>query len=348
MIQEELRNFIEQNCSGKEPSDLIMEAIGNKIEQCGADADEVLAFVEECAKGPTLEQKAEIARREAEAEAERLARIAEAKAKAESDAKNAELAAEKAKKAMAEAEAARMKADEAKAKLQSEKDARMVKKSKKRTYIVALIVILLLGGVGVCTYLYLTTGKSAAELASEAAYNKINSTNIDDIEVSTADVPSDDPSVVIDPNGDVKAQLQQHYETVMDLDGGFYKLKDKGLYGLADASGKIVQKPKFDNIMARNHDGLIRVVQNKKVGFLNLKGIMVLQPAYTTIDEPKDGLMKVTIDGKYGFVNAKTLKEVTPCIYTFIHPLKDGKYKVQQGKLTGYLNADGSVAQELK
>ena len=62
MIQEELRNFIEQNCSGKEPSDLIMEAIGNKIEQLGADADEVLAFVEECVKGPTLEQKAEVAK----------------------------------------------------------------------------------------------------------------------------------------------------------------------------------------------------------------------------------------------------------------------------------------------
>ena len=56
MIPEELRNFIEQNCSGKDPSDLIMEAIGQKIEQLGADADEVLAFVEECTKGLTLEQ----------------------------------------------------------------------------------------------------------------------------------------------------------------------------------------------------------------------------------------------------------------------------------------------------
>lgn len=63
MIQEELKNYIEQNCSGKEPSDLIMEVIGRKIEQFGADADEVLAFVEECAKGPTLEQKAEEAHR---------------------------------------------------------------------------------------------------------------------------------------------------------------------------------------------------------------------------------------------------------------------------------------------
>jgi hypothetical protein len=61
MIQDELRNFIEQNCSGKEPSDLIMEAIGRKIEQLGANSDEVLAFVDECIKGPTLEQKAEAA-----------------------------------------------------------------------------------------------------------------------------------------------------------------------------------------------------------------------------------------------------------------------------------------------
>ena len=43
-----------------------MEAIGKKIEQLGADADEVLAFVEECAKGPTLEEKAAAAKREEE------------------------------------------------------------------------------------------------------------------------------------------------------------------------------------------------------------------------------------------------------------------------------------------
>ena len=81
-MREELKYFIEQNCSGKEPSDLIMEAISSKIEQYQEDADEVLAFVEKCIKGPTLEQKAEIARRAAEAEADRQARIAEAQAKA--------------------------------------------------------------------------------------------------------------------------------------------------------------------------------------------------------------------------------------------------------------------------
>jgi hypothetical protein len=345
MIQEELKTFIEQNCSGKEPSDLIMEAIGQKIEQLGADADEVLAFVEECAKGPTLEQKAEAARRAAEAEAERLARIEEAKAKAESDAKNAELAAEKAKKAMAEAEAARLKADEAKAKLQAERDARMVKKSKKRTYVVALIVFLLLLGIGTTVYLKVMTGKSAAQLASEAAYNAVNSESIDDIEVSTADVPSDYPSIVIDPNGNVKAQLEQHYETVMDINSGFYKLKDHGKYGLADAAGKIIQRPKYDEILFKNQNGLIRIKKDNKIGFLNLKGLEVLAPKYTNIEEPSEGLIKVETDGLYGFLNANNLKEVTPCVYTYIYNKKDGKYKAMKGNQEFFLNEDGSLAQ---
>lgn len=345
MIQEELRNFIEQNYSGKEPSDLIMEAIGQKIEQLGADADEVLAFVEECAKGPTLEQKAEAARRAAEAEAERQARIEEAKAKAESDAKNAELAAEKAKKAMAEAEAARMKADEAKAKLQAEKDARMVSKSKKRTYTISAIVLLLLLGIGTAAYLKIMTGKSAAQLASEAAYNAVNNESIDDIEVSTADVPSDDPSVVIDANGDVKVQLEQHYEMVMDLNAGFYKLKDHGKYGLADASGKIIQRPKYDEILSKNKQGLVRVVKDGKIGFLNLKGVEVLAPKYSKIEEPTEGLIKVEADGLYGFLDASNLKEVTPCVYTYIYNKKDGKYKAMKGNQEFFLNEDGSLAQ---
>ena len=344
-MREELRYFIEQNCSGVEPSDLIMEAISSKIELYQEDADEVLAFVEKCIKGPTLEQKAEIARQAAEAEAERQARIEEARAKAESDAKNAEIAAEKAKKALAEADTARQKADEAKAKLQSEKDARMMKKIKRRTYIIALIVVIVLSLAGTAAYLALANKKSVAELASEAVYNTINDNTIDDIQINTDDVSSADPSIIIDPQGDIKAQLEQYYETVLDLDAGFYKIYDHNKVGLADPSGKIIQKPKYDEIMAKNNQGLIRVVIDGKIGFLNLKGVEVLAPKYTSIEDPQDGLMKVGIDNKYGFINATTLKEVTPCEYTYIYPLIDGKYKVLKGSLSGYLNSDGSIEQ---
>ena len=340
-MREELKYFIEQNCSGKEPSDLIMEAISSKIEQYQENADEVLAFVEKCIKGPTFEQKAEIARRAAEAEADRQARIAEAQAKAESDAKNADIAAEKAKKALAEAETARQKADEAKAKLQSENNARLMKK----VYMIALIIVVVLGVAGAAAYLALSNKKSVAELASEAIYNTINNNTIDDIQINTDDVSSADPSVIIDPNGDIKAQLEQYYETVLDLDAGFYKIYDHNKVGLADPSGKIIQKPKYDEIKAKNHQGLIRVVIDGKIGFLNLKGVEVLTPKYTSIEEPQNGLMKVSVDNKYGFINANTLKEVTPCEYTYIYPLQDGKYKALRGNSSTYLNPDGTIAQ---
>lgn len=345
MIQEELRNFIEQNCSGKEPSDLIMEAIGQKIEQLGADADEVLAFVEECAKGPTLEQKAEAARQAAEAEAERQARIAEAEAKAKSDAKNAELAAEKAKKAIAEAEAAREKAEAEKARVEEMKHRHEVKRERKRMYViigcVALAIVL---GIG---YFYMRsfTRKSVVDLATEAAYNSVSHTKMSELDVDLSDVPSDDPSVNIDANGDVKAQLESHYDQVFDYKENFYKIKKGNLYGLADKTGKIIQRPKFDFIHSRNDKGLIKVEKDKKMGYLNIKGMIVIEPKYTSIEPEKDGLIKVEINKKYGFLNAENLQEVTECIYDHIYSLEDNKYKVSIGRKIGYLNADGSVLQ---
>ena len=345
MIQEELRNFIEQNCSGKEPSDLIMEAIGQKIEQLGADADEVLAFVEECAKGPTLEQKAEAARRAAEAEAERQARIAEAEAKAQSDAKNAEIAAEKAKLAMAEAEKAREKAEAEKARVNEMKHRHEVEKERKRNFrIIAIVALLIVGGF---FYIQLRsfTRKSLVDIASDAAYNSVSHTRMSELDVDTSDVPSDDPSVNIDPNGDVKAQLETYYDQVGDYKENFYKIMKGNKYGIADKDGKIIQRPKFDYIYSRNDKGLIKIEKDKKIGYLNIKGVVVVEPKYTSIEQEKDGLIKVEINKKYGFLNAETLQEVTECIYDHIYSFEDGKYKVSIAQKIGYLNADGSISQ---
>lgn len=346
MIQKELKDFIEQHCSGVEPSEIIMNAIENKIVELGADGEEVLAFVEKCSNGPTLVEKQAEAKRQAEREADRQTRIEEAKHKAISDAKVAEIASSNALTAMANAETKRAEADTLKEKRHQQVVDDAKRKSKRRTYIVAIIVILLLGGACATAYFKIMTGKSMAKLASEAAYNQINSEHIDDIEVSTEDVPSDDPSIVIDANGDVKAQLETHYDMVYNLNAGFYKLKLNNLYGLADKSGKIIQKPKFDEIGNKNNLGLIKIVKDGKMGFLNLKGTIVVEPKYDTIEEPKDGMMKVSNNKLYGFLNANTLQEVTPCCYTYIYSLQDNKFKVTNGSKIGYLNADGSVNQE--
>lgn len=343
MINSELKKFIEQNCSGKEPSELIMEAIETKITKTGSDPEEVLAFIDECVKGPTLEEKAAEAKRKAEKEADRLARIEEAKAKAESDAKNAERAAETAKAAMAEAEIARQRAEEEKVKERASKDARIEAKARKRTYTIVGIAILCVVIAVAWYFIWLRTGKSAVDVAKEAAYNSVHTEKIQDVEVNTDDVPNDDPSVVVDPSGDVKSQLEKYYESVVEIGGGFYKITNGKLVGLADPKGKVIQKPKFTRITTRNQQGLIKVYDGDKQGYLNIKGVLVVKPVYTKIGEEKDGLIPVEIDGKHGFLSASTLEEVTPCVYDYVYEKKDNLYKVKQGDKTGYLNADGSI-----
>ena len=111
------------------------------------------------------------------------------------------------------------------------------------------------------------------------------------------------------------------------------------------AAGKIIQRPKFDFIYTRNDKGLIKVEKDKKLGYLNIKGVIVVAPRYSSIEPERDGLIKVEINKKYGFLNAETLQEVTECIYDHIYDLEDGKYKVGIGRKIGYLNADGSVSQ---
>lgn len=255
------------------------------------------------------------------------------------------LAAEKATEAIAASETRRAEADILKEQRHQQEIADAKRKSKRRTYIGMIIILLIIASiVGYCLIL-LYTGKSVAEIASEAAYNTINTTSIREMDVNTDDVPSDDPTVIVDPTGDVKAQLEQHYEQVSDLYDGFYKIKSNGLLGIADPSGKIIQKPKFTNITTKNAKGLIKVHVDKKIGYLNIKGVLVIEPIYSSIDDEREGLIKVSIDGKFGFLNAQTLQIVTPCIYDYIYSKDGGMYKVKQGNKTGYLNADGSVSQ---
>lgn len=255
------------------------------------------------------------------------------------------LAAEKATEAIAASETRRAEADILKEQRHQQEIADAKRKSKIRTYIVSFIILLIVGTPIAGYWIREKTGMSAAEIAKEAAYNSVGKAGIRDIYVDTSDVPSDDPTVVIDPNGDVKAQLEQHYDVVYDLRDGFYRIKNGDLFGIADPSGKIIQRPKFTDITTKNAKGLIKISDGNKIGYLNIKGMLVIDPIYSTIDNEKDGLIKVSIDGKYGFLNAQTLELATPCIYDYIYGKDADGYKVKLGHKTGYLNEDGSVKQ---
>ena len=169
-----------------------------------------------------------------------------------------ELAAEKATQAIAASETKRAEADILKEQRHQQEIDDERRKSKKRTMIVTIAILAIIAFACASFYVYIHTGKSLAEKASEATYNSINSKNINDIDIDTSDVPSDDESVVIDSNGDVKAQLEKYYDIVYDLSGGFYKIKKDGKIGLADKNGKIIQRPKYDYINPKDVTGLMK------------------------------------------------------------------------------------------
>lgn len=259
-----------------------------------------------------------------------------------------ERAAEKAKEAMAEAETARLKAEEEKAKtamaVHEHEVASERKKTNKTIAIVAAVVVFAIAWFFLRTF----TRKSVVDIASDAVYNSVSHTSVRDIDVDTSDIPSDDPSVQIDSKGDVKAQLENFYEKVLDFSDGFYKIKTGNKLGIADKNGKVIQRPKYDKIFGRNDKGLIKIMNDKMIGYLNIKGVEIIEPVYTSISEEKDGLFIVEKDRKYGVINAKTMQLVAPCIYDHIFDKADNKYKVTQGTKMGYLDASGNLIEELK
>lgn len=255
------------------------------------------------------------------------------------------LAAEKATEAIAASEAKRAEADILKEQRHQQEMQEAKRNSKKRLVWVSLIILSIIGIVGFCFYYYIHTGKSAAELAAQAVYNAAqNQGNINDIEINTSSMPNDDPSVIIDPNGDIQEQLKKYYSSVSDLKGGFYVIKQDGLYGLADAKGKIIHRPQYTYISSKDSRGMMRIEQDSKIGFLNISGSVIIKPQYDKVEKERDGLIKIMKDGLYGFIDANTMQVVAECQYTHIYNRENNKYRVLINGKTGYLNADGSLA----
>ena len=336
MIPEELRKLITKYCASSAPSQAQEDEINDLVFELGADPMEVISFIEE------------IKESNISSEVDNTQRLLDELARQEE--RRAEIAAARATSTLAEAEIARNKAEEAKAQLALKKEQEKDKRNKKRLFFVAggLAFIVLISLFSMWSHL--RHSKSATKVIADEVYNKIEGTkiDIDDVEVDMSNVPSDDPSVIIQPNGDIKAQLEKYYETVFELQGGFYKIKDKGKYGLADKSGKIIQRPKYDYIHRKNDLGLIKVEDGDHYGYLNIKGIEIVPPIYSQIFEKQDGLIKVEIDGRYGFLDGESYEVVTPCLYSYIYSLEGGKYKVKVGSKTGYLDEHGKLLEEVE
>jgi hypothetical protein len=123
--------------------------------------------------------------------------------------------------------------------------------------------------------------------------------------------------------------------------------------GYVDRSGKLViqLKEALDSKSLRISyqdgdltcsEGMVRVQQNDKVGFMDKAGRQVIPPRYDEAGPFSEGLAAVKLGGKYGYLD-RFGKEVVPLQFSEAGPFSEGLAAVKLGDKYGYLDRSGKV-----
>ena len=95
-------------------------------------------------------------------------------------------------------------------------------------------------------------------------------------------------------------------------------------------------------------NGLAKVKKNKKWGFIDSTGNVVVAPKYDEVENFKDGLARVRKTqhgqngGGWGMINTQGQEIVKP-MFDWIYDFEDGKAKVKSNGAEGYIDKNGNL-----
>lgn len=89
-------------------------------------------------------------------------------------------------------------------------------------------------------------------------------------------------------------------------------------------------------------NGLGRIRQSGKFGFINHKGEVVIPTIYDKLEDFNEGLAEVEINGKWGYLNAKGEIEITPQFQT-VHRFSCGLAAFGKNGKHGYIDKKGKI-----
>lgn len=87
-------------------------------------------------------------------------------------------------------------------------------------------------------------------------------------------------------------------------------------------------------------NGLARVKLNKKWGYIDTTGNVVVSPKYNQAENFSDGMARVRLGQKWGLINTSGTEIIKPT-FDFIDVFIDGKAKVLLNGMEYYMNTDG-------
>ncbi len=110
---------------------------------------------------------------------------------------------------------------------------------------------------------------------------------------------------------------------------------------MISTKGEWIIKPKFDNRIYFDQDGLGEVKVNNKTGYINKKGEWIIKPIFDDIDYFRDkNITTVEIDDKVGVID-KNSNWVLKTKFNSVVILDDLIY-VKFGNYEGYTTLDGT------
>lgn len=89
-------------------------------------------------------------------------------------------------------------------------------------------------------------------------------------------------------------------------------------------------------------DGLAKVRLNKKWGFIDSTGGVVVSPKYNEVENFSDGLARVRKGQKWGLIDTSG-KEIIRPMFDWIYDFENGKAKVKSDGAEGYIDRYGNL-----
>lgn len=148
--------------------------------------------------------------------------------------------------------------------------------------------------------------------------------------------------IILDKTGKEIEVALSGLEGARRFSEGMCGIKKGGLWGFADASGKVVVEPQFKGV-GYFVDGLAYAKkEDGTVGFIDKTGAFKIEANYSAAKDFNGGAARVKSGDTWKFVTVDG-KEVDPEIGESFGKVSDGLAYAKTGDLVGFVNKDGST-----
>jgi hypothetical protein len=150
-----------------------------------------------------------------------------------------------------------------------------------------------------------------------------------------------DGNIVIEPIYDMAEMFSEGYSSV--------RVGEK--HGFIDETGKYVLPLQSYEFLGSLHNGLADFRLNDKVGFINVKGEVIIKPQFAWAGEFSEGFCAVSTDWrskdtrKYGYIDTSG-KLVIDFQFQHANKFENGQAKVELNNLWGAIDKTGKIIEE--